>query len=65
MSDRPSPDMSVVLVTPDRYETIRQTIKHLRAQTVRDRLEVIIVAPSSQTSAEPQGFRATPPSWRN
>jgi GT2 family glycosyltransferase len=38
--------MSVVLVTPDNYETIRKTIKHLRAQTVRDKLEVVIVAPS-------------------
>jgi glycosyltransferase involved in cell wall biosynthesis len=41
------PEMSVVIITPDRYESIRKTIKHLRAQTVRDRLEVIIVAPSA------------------
>jgi len=40
------PLMSVVIVTPDRYETIRKTIRHLRAQTARNRLEVIIVAPS-------------------
>jgi hypothetical protein len=40
------PEMSVVLVTPDSYETIRTTMKHLRAQTVRDRLEIVIVAPS-------------------
>lgn len=39
--------MSVVLVTPDRYETIRTTMKYLRAQTVRDRLEIVIVAPST------------------
>jgi glycosyltransferase involved in cell wall biosynthesis len=38
--------MSVVLVTPDNYNTIRKTIKHLRAQTVRDKLEIVIVAPS-------------------
>jgi glycosyl transferase family 2 len=39
-------EMSVVIVTPDSYETIRKTMQHLRAQTVRDRLEVVIVASS-------------------
>jgi len=39
--------MSVVIVTPDRYETIRKTVQHLRAQTVSDRLELVIVAPSA------------------
>jgi len=38
--------MSVILITPDRYDTIRKTMKCLRAQTVRDQLEVVIVAPS-------------------
>ena len=42
-----SPEMSVVIVTPDRYETIRKTVQHLRAQTVSDRLELVIVAPSA------------------
>lgn len=41
------PEMSVVLLTPNSYETIRRTIKHLRAQTVRNRLEIVIVAPSA------------------
>jgi len=40
--------MSVVLITPDRYDTIRKTMKHLRAQTVRDQLEIVIVAPSAK-----------------
>jgi len=39
-----SPEMSVVIVTPDRYETIRKTVQHLRAQTVNDRLEKIEAA---------------------
>lgn len=43
------PDLSVVIVTPDRYETVRKTIGYLRAQTVRDRLEIVIVAPSAET----------------
>ena len=42
-----SSEMSVVIVTPDRYETIRKTVEHLRAQTVKDRLELVIVAPSA------------------
>jgi GT2 family glycosyltransferase len=41
------PEMSVVLLTPTGYETIRRTIRYLRAQTVRDRLEIIIVAPAA------------------
>jgi hypothetical protein len=48
VSDRNSPQMSVLLVTPDNYQTIRKTIKHLRAQTVKDRLEIVIVAPSRE-----------------
>ncbi len=46
MNDGSSPDMSVVLVKLDHYERIRKTISHLRLQTVRDRLEIVIVAPS-------------------
>jgi glycosyltransferase involved in cell wall biosynthesis len=41
------PEMSVVMVTPDHYETVRKTIRYLREQTVKDRLEVVIVAPSA------------------
>ena len=39
-------EMSVVITTPDSYETIRKTMSHLRRQTVSDTLEVVIVAPS-------------------
>lgn len=49
VSDPVNAQMSVVLVTPDNYETIRETIKHLRAQTVRDKLEIVIVAPLVKT----------------
>jgi Glycosyl transferase family 2 len=41
------PAMSVVIATPDCYETIRKTIGHLRTQTVKHQLEIIIVAPSA------------------
>lgn len=42
-------DLSVVIVTPDRYETIRKTIGYLRSQTVADRLEIVVVAPSRES----------------
>ncbi|HEV8712233.1 MAG TPA: glycosyltransferase [Candidatus Binatia bacterium] len=51
VNNRRAPDLSVVIVTPDCYQTIRKTIRHLRAQTVKDRLEIVIVAPSADTLA--------------
>jgi hypothetical protein len=51
MQEPATPDISVVLVTPDRYETVRKTIRHLRAQTVKDRLELLLVAPSAKDLA--------------
>lgn len=45
MSNQSSPEMSVIIVT-DHYQTIHKTIRHLRTQTVKDRLEIVIVAPS-------------------
>lgn len=46
MNDPDSTALSVILITPDRYERIRKTVAHLRAQTIKQRLELIIVAPS-------------------
>ncbi len=40
--------MSVVVITPDRYETVRKTIKHLRTQKVSNQLEIIIGAPTEK-----------------
>jgi hypothetical protein len=44
-----TPALSVVLATPGDHETIRRTIGFLRAQTVADRLELVIVVPSAIT----------------
>jgi hypothetical protein len=41
------PALSVVFTT-DHYDTIRRTVASLREQTVRERLEVVIVTPSVQ-----------------
>jgi hypothetical protein len=46
MSAARPPELSVVLSTPDSFETIRRTVAWLGAQTARDRLELVIVAPS-------------------
>ncbi len=45
-AQRPGPALSLVVVTPDDYTTLKPIIRHIRAQTVRDRLEIVIVAPS-------------------
>lgn len=47
MNSSSSPQMSVVIVTPDNYKTIRKTMRSLRAQTAREQLEIVIVAPSA------------------
>jgi hypothetical protein len=41
------PAMSVVVITPDRYETVRKTIRHLKMQKICGDLEIIIAAPSA------------------
>lgn len=51
MTDRP-PDLSVVLVT-DTWETIEKTVAHLRAQTIPDRLELVVVAPEANAVTPP------------
>jgi hypothetical protein len=40
-----NPAMSVIIVA-DQYETIRQTVRHLKAQTGREQLELVIVTQS-------------------
>jgi hypothetical protein len=49
--------LSVIVVTPHGYETIERTMAHLRAQTIHDRLEVLIAAPSSEELAMPPSER--------
>lgn len=48
MTKSMAPEMSVVVVSLDSYERIRQTMAALRVQTARRRLEIVIVAPSKQ-----------------
>ena len=51
-----SPKISVIIVTPDGYQTIGKTIEHLRRQTIRDKIEVVIVAPSASSLTVDDGM---------
>lgn len=48
MGEPQGPELSVVVVAPDRYDTIRKTLRHLRAQTVSTQLEIIMIMPSAE-----------------
>lgn len=40
-------DLSVVLITPDSFETIRRTTEYLTRQSVAGRIELVIIAPAA------------------
>src|SRR5580704_3232009 len=54
--------LSVVIATPDNYETIRLTMRHLEAQTSRHLIEIVVVGPAEQSIRPPaehlQGFHS-------
>ena len=62
-----APAMSIILATPGSYDTIRKTMSYLRAQTVRDQLEIVIVTPSAALlaldTADMVGFDSYPVSY--
>jgi len=43
-----TPALAAIVVVPDTYDTVRRTVRHLQAQTVAERIEVIIVTPSRE-----------------
>jgi hypothetical protein len=42
------PALSVVLATPDTFESVRLTMQHVQSQSVRQQIEVVIVGPVEQ-----------------
>jgi glycosyltransferase involved in cell wall biosynthesis len=56
----PDASLSVVLAMPDGYGRIRRTLEHLRAQTVRERIEVVVVTDGDPhvPAAALEGFAA-------
>lgn len=47
MTNNHAPAISVIIPASGPYGTIRKTIKHLHAQTVKDQLEIIVVTPGA------------------
>ena len=58
--EKAPPSLSVVLLTPDTFETCRETLGYLRQQTIRDQIELVVVGPDSHQlqirSGELDGF---------
>ncbi|HVO26562.1 MAG TPA: glycosyltransferase [Candidatus Margulisiibacteriota bacterium] len=54
------PAMSVVVIAPDRHDTIAAVLRHLHAQSAKHQLEVVVVAPTMDVinldAPELQGF---------
>jgi hypothetical protein len=50
-----APALTVVSITPDRYETVRRTIGCIRAQSALDSIELLIVAPARATLDADEG----------
>ncbi len=46
--DSAKPALAAIVVVPDRYDTVGQTMIHLQAQTVAEQIEIILVTPSYQ-----------------
>lgn len=46
------PDLSVVVVTPQRFGQLRRTVRHLREQSVAHRTELVVVCPSEDAVAD-------------
>jgi len=41
------PSLAVILVTPDDHVTLRTLLSHLQAQTIREQIEIVVVAPQA------------------
>ena len=56
------PTMSVVVITPDGYDTISRVLRHVHAQSVKEELEIVVVAPTVDAipldAPAVQGFQA-------
>jgi GT2 family glycosyltransferase len=54
-----TPELSAILPTADGYESIRETVRHLRFQTVVNRIELVVVVSSTA------GLEAPPPEFES
>lgn len=58
------PELTVVMLTPRSYETCRKTISHLRQQTAREQIELLIVCPSREALCLDEAEVACFGAWR-
>ena len=49
LTNRREPRLSLIVISPDAYATVRRTVRCLKQQTIRDRLELVFVAPDAST----------------
>ena len=57
-ADPARPALSAVVVTPARFASLRRTVDALARQTVADRIELVVVAPTREAAAEAEGYAA-------
>jgi hypothetical protein len=57
-------EMSVIIMTPDNYATVRRVVNCLRVQTVRKQLEIVVVVPSLEDFHEDENVRADFGAWQ-
>lgn len=50
-----TPELTILMVTPERWETLRRPLRYLAEQTARERVELILIGPDA---AAFQGFDA-------
>jgi len=55
MTRENAPALSIVLPVPDSWDRVRRVVRHLRAQTVSDRIELVVVTPSRDALHVPPG----------
>lgn len=64
VSNARTPDLSVVLVTHGRFESIRKTVEHLTAQTAREQMELVIMAPAATAASLERAAKTAFPASR-
>ena len=52
----PDPAISVLVVTPDDAHTMRHTLAALQRQTIRERIELVLIGPNASLLHPPDGL---------
>src|SRR5580765_4117805 len=47
-----APELSVILMVPGAYDSVKKTIAHLKEQTARSRVEIVLVAANGLDTTE-------------